>query len=72
MRPKLTLLDVFARIGAACRDAGGQKAWAMKHGIRPQYVSDVLNARREPGVSILNALGLRKHVRYAEARITDV
>jgi len=36
--------------------------------VSPQYVCDVLNARRDPGDAILAALGLRKIVRYVEAR----
>ena len=67
----LTTLDVSGRLRAACRLAGGQKAWAEAHGISPQYVCDVLNARRDPGESILAALGLRKVVRYVEVRISD-
>lgn len=64
----LTYLDVCARLRAACRAAGGQQAWAQQNGVSPAYVSDVLNARRDPGDSILTALGLRKVVRYVEAR----
>lgn len=63
----ITLIDVFGMLRKACRDAGGQSAWADLHGVSPAYVSDVLNARREPGEKILVALGLRKVVRY-EAR----
>lgn len=40
--------------------AGDQRAWARKHGISPQYVSDVLNGRRLPGDKITRALGLEK------------
>ena len=68
--PGLDLVDVTARLQAACRDAGGQKAWAERHGLSPQYVSDVLNARREPGDGILSALGLCRVVRYVEKRIS--
>jgi hypothetical protein len=67
----LTSLDVAGRLRAACRLAGGQKAWAEAHGISPQYVCDVLNARRDPGDSILGALGLRKVVRYVEVRASN-
>lgn len=65
---EITLIDVFGMLRRACRDAGGQSAWAEVHGISPAYVSDVLNARREPGDKILTALGLRKVVRYAAVR----
>lgn len=66
--PGLTSLDVCARLRTACRVAGGQQAWAQQNGVSPAYVCDVLNARRDPGDSILRALGLRKIVRYVEAR----
>ena len=70
MTPRnLTLLDVYARIAAACREAGGQKAWAMKHGISASYVSDVLQGKTDPGPLILAPLGLQKIVRYVEKRI---
>ena len=32
---------------------GNQRRWALDHDISPQYVSDVLTGRREPGDSIL-------------------
>ena len=61
-------LDVCRMLRERCKAAGGQRAWAQAVGISEQYVSDVLNARREPGESILRALGLAKVVRYVEAR----
>lgn len=61
-------LSVCARLRDACRDAGGQAAWAERHGLSPSYVSDVLNARRDPGDSILRALGLRRVVKYVIER----
>jgi len=66
--PGLNSMDVCTMLQAACRAAGGQKVWADRHGISQSYVSDVLNARREPGESILRALKLRKVVRYVEVR----
>ncbi|MBR0651359.1 helix-turn-helix domain-containing protein [Roseomonas terrae] len=54
----LTAADVYGRLRAACREAGSQQAWAEKHGMSPQYVSDVLNAKRPIPDSILSALGL--------------
>jgi DNA-binding transcriptional regulator YdaS (Cro superfamily) len=64
----MTSLDVCAMLSRECRAAGGQASWATANGVSPAYVSDVLNARREPGDSILRALGLRKVVRYVEAK----
>lgn len=51
---------VVARLRKSCNAAGGQSAWAEKHGISPQYVSDVLKSRRLPGDKITQALGLEK------------
>ncbi len=60
----MSLSVVYADLRSACAAVGGQAAWAAKVGLSPQYVSDVLNARREPGASILAALNLRKRVIY--------
>jgi hypothetical protein len=64
----MTSLDVCALLSRKCREAGGQQAWATANDVSPAYVSDVLNARRDPGDSILRALGLRKVVRYVEVK----
>lgn len=61
-------LDVFARLRAACKAAGGQKAWAEAHGMPQQYVCDVLACRRPIGPAVLRALGLV--VRYVEKGIS--
>jgi hypothetical protein len=60
----LDSIEVCRRLSAACKAAGSQKAWAEKHGVSPAYVSDVINALRPPGQSILDALGLVRVVRY--------
>jgi hypothetical protein len=64
----LDLIGVYARLRDAIQAAGSQQAFARSIGISPTYLSDVLNARREPGDAILRALGLRKQVRYVDAR----
>lgn len=68
MTDGMDILDVLARLRRACREAGNQQAWAAANGVSPTYLSDVLNARREPGDAILGALGLRKITRYVEMR----
>ena len=65
----LRLVDVYARLARATRDAGSAQAWALRNQISPQYVSDVLHARKEPGALILIALGLVRVVTYAEKSI---
>jgi DNA-binding transcriptional regulator YdaS (Cro superfamily) len=64
----LDSVGVFKQLRAACKAAGGQQAWAERHGLSASYVSDVLNGRRDPGESILRALGLAKVVRYVVQR----
>jgi hypothetical protein len=60
----LDAIDVCRRLTAACKKAGSQKAFCEAHGLSAAYVCDVLHSRREPGQSILDALGLVKIVRY--------
>ena len=43
---------------------GNQASWAREHGVSAPYVHDVLRGRRAPGAAILEALRLRKIVRY--------
>jgi hypothetical protein len=40
-------------------------------GVSPAYMSDILNGRREPGESVLRALGFRKVVRYERIPETE-
>ena len=65
----LRQVEVFAALRRACDEAGGQKAWAEAHGIAPQHVNDVLNARREISDRVLAALGLVRVTRYARVSI---
>ncbi|KAA5609676.1 hypothetical protein [Rhodovastum atsumiense] len=67
-RPTLSLADLYARLRREIEAAGGQQAWARAHGISPTVLNDVLTARRDPGPTLLDALGLRRVVRYADVR----
>lgn len=62
----LSLSDVFAQLRTACRQAGSQEAFAAHAGISRGHLSDVLNARRDPGPKLLAALGLRKVAAFME------
>jgi hypothetical protein len=44
--------------------AGGQVAWAKKHGLHPSTINKVLNEQRLPGRRMLGALKLRKIIAY--------
>ena len=48
-------------------DAPSARAFAIANGFSPQYLSDVLSGRREPGGAILSALGLEKQVSYVKS-----
>ena len=63
----LQMEDVRRLLGMACTAAGSQYQWATKHKLSPPYVSDVLVGRRDPGPSILKAIGLKKIVAYVYA-----
>jgi len=45
-------------------EAGTAQAFAVQHGLSPQYVGDVRYGRRAPGPAILAALGLERRVSY--------
>lgn len=60
----MTLDSVIAMLRRECAAAGSQKAYAAKIGVSLAHINDVLRGRREPGPSILNALGLEKVVDY--------
>ncbi len=64
----LDRVDVFKRLRAACKAAGGQAKWAERHDLSPAHVSEVLNAKRDPGPAVLDALGLKRVVKFAEVR----
>lgn len=53
-------LDPQALLRVAVRAAGGQSAFARKHGISPSYVSNVLAGRRGFGDDLLAVLGCQR------------
>ena len=66
----LTLADVFRALQDAITAAGGQRAFAVAHGLAPALVNDVLHARRPVSPLILAAIGLRKVERYSRVSIS--
>jgi hypothetical protein len=67
----LRTMDEWAvrkRLKVACDDAGGQQAFADKHGLNQPYVAEVRSGLRAPNGVILKALGLRAVTRYARER----
>lgn len=58
--PWLGLEAVRLRLQKQVNVAGGQTAWAKRHGVSLAYVNDVLQSRRLPGDKITDAMGLEK------------
>lgn len=51
-------------LDAAIKVSGSQKAFAKDAGISEQYLSDVLNGRRDVGDKILKWFGLERVIYY--------
>jgi hypothetical protein len=63
--PEFTSEQVRKKLWLAIgRGRHTQLSLARKLGISAQYLHDILNARREPGESVLGYLGLEKVVVY--------
>jgi hypothetical protein len=56
--------EVRRALAAACKRAGGTKAFGYEHALLPSYVNDVLKGEREAGDALLDALSLVRVVRY--------
>jgi hypothetical protein len=62
----LDAVDLSALLRRAIEEAGSQRAFARAAGVSPQYITQVLSREREPSQAVLDALGLRKIVRYRQ------
>lgn len=67
----MTEQDVIRLLVQACAKAGGQAPWAKQAGVSQAYINDVVNGRRLPGPSVLNALGLERVVTYRRKERKD-
>jgi len=56
--------DVRKRLRKMAAALGSQQALAKSLGVSTAYLSDVLNERRQPGPTILSALGLTPETTY--------
>jgi len=61
-----TLDELISLLEAEVKQSGSQKETAKKLGVSAQYLGDVLSGKREPGKKILDALKLRKVIKYEE------
>lgn len=65
---ELTRDDLRHRLSQAIRDAGSQRAFAERAGVRQSYLSDILHGRRDMGERVLAALDLRRIERFVPIR----
>lgn len=56
--------DAVELLRSACAAIGGANAWAKQNQLSSSFVSDVLNGKRGLGLSIPQALNLRRIVCY--------
>lgn len=52
--------DVRSCLQAAVMAAGGQRAWAARHGLNQSHIAKMLAGKRAPGNRVLAVLGLRE------------
>ena len=64
----MTRDDVRAMLAQAVRDAGSQKAFALRAGVSRPYLNDVLAGRREPGERLLDAIAVQRVERFVSLR----
>ena len=53
------------------KDAGSQRGWAKKAGVRSTDVNKVVHSRRLPPRLILDKLGLKKVAAYRQGHVSD-
>lgn len=58
---------IIRRLQVLANQLGGQKALAAKLKVSPQYLSDVMTGKSDPGPAILKALGYERVVLYKES-----
>lgn len=64
----MTKQAVLDKLRGKLKPYGQQKEAASALGVSPQYLSDVLSGKRDPGPAILKALGLRRAITYTEEK----
>lgn len=60
----LTLKGVFALLNAGIAQAGGNNAFARKHGVHKTSVSNWANTNRDASDTLLDILGLERVTLY--------
>ena len=60
MKIAMDVNSIRTLLRRACEEAGSQTKWAEMHGISVQLVNLFLQGTREPGPTLLRALGFEK------------
>ena len=68
---QFTSVDVYAAMRSRIGAAGSQVAYAGRIGVSPQFLSDVLNGRRDVPAAVLTDLGLRRITRFVRVSNED-
>ncbi|MFH5926416.1 hypothetical protein [Roseomonas xinghualingensis] len=71
MSKEIPFLDVLGRLNGAIRAAGGESAFAKKHGLTRQEVHEARKGNRHPGPGMLRAVGVRKAVKVTYELIEE-
>ena len=58
--------ELREKLRQECQQEGGQTAWAVKHGLSPQFVHDVLTERRYVTERMAEELGFRREIVFYE------
>ena len=61
----MTREAVLKQLRKLCAEAGGPTDWAIRHGMRVQYVYLALSGKRPPGPKILRAMGIKRDEHYS-------
>jgi hypothetical protein len=67
MKRPLTNAEALRRLRAACEGAGGQAAWAKRHGVLNTQLCEILAGKKPITARFLKPLGLEAEVIYREA-----
>lgn len=54
--------DMLAILRHRCAEAGGQKPFAMSIGYSPQYLSDILQGRKDVSRNLARQLGFERKI----------
>jgi predicted transcriptional regulator len=64
----LTIESVLEMLRRKAGSAGSQRELADKIGISPQYLSDILAGKRQPGAAVERYLGLERRIVYEKVK----